>query len=69
MKSQVIRETTGACTTCLTRVPAAVVRTEREVALVKRCPEHGETRQRLSTDPDYWADLDRFFMDVNPYEQ
>ncbi|MCK6502038.1 hemerythrin domain-containing protein [Myxococcota bacterium] len=67
-RGQVLRQTRGRCSTCLEDVPAEVVRTDDEVRLVKRCAEHGETSELLSRAPEYWADLDRFYFQVNGEE-
>lgn len=66
--AQILRETRGRCSTCLLDVPAAVVRTDRQVRLEKRCPTHGITTELLSESPDYWAGLDTFYFQVNGEE-
>ena len=62
---ELVRETRGACSTCLADVPAAVRIRHGEALLVKHCPEHGETTQLLSRHGAEWAELDRFFFQVN----
>ncbi|MFH1466003.1 MAG: radical SAM protein [Pseudomonadota bacterium] len=62
---QVLRTTRGRCSLCLQDVPAEVVVEGGRAWLVKRCPEHGETRQLLALDPVYWAELDRYYFQVN----
>lgn len=64
----VLRQPRGRCSTCLADVPAALVRTESEVRLEKLCPEHGVTVELLSRSPEYWADLDTFYFQVNAEE-
>jgi uncharacterized radical SAM superfamily Fe-S cluster-containing enzyme len=59
------RETQGTCNTCLQPVPAAVVVQDGDAVLEKRCPEHGLTTQLLSRHGEEWAELDRFYFDVN----
>ncbi len=62
---QVLRATRGRCDTCLQDVPAEVIVAEGAAWLEKLCPEHGSTRQLLSRDPAYWAELDRYYFEVN----
>ena len=68
---ELIRATEGCCQVCLERVPAKVTIRDDEVWLVKTCPEHGETTQKISGAPAYWKDLDDFYFTVNDtdYEQ
>jgi uncharacterized radical SAM superfamily Fe-S cluster-containing enzyme len=61
----VLRATRGMCNTCLQEVPAEVIVTEGAAWLEKLCPDHGATRQLLAKDPAYWAELDRFYFEVN----
>jgi molybdenum cofactor biosynthesis enzyme MoaA/iron-sulfur cluster repair protein YtfE (RIC family) len=63
-KTRVVRETQGTCSTCLERVPAAVLVREGTVLLEKRCPVHGPTEQLLSRRPERWVELDRFYFSV-----
>jgi iron-sulfur cluster repair protein YtfE (RIC family)/pyruvate-formate lyase-activating enzyme len=67
-KQTILRQPQGRCSTCLQEVPARVLRTETEVRLEKLCPEHGVTVELLSRSPDYWADLDTFYFQVNAEE-
>ncbi len=66
--SRTLRSTSGRCNTCLSEVPAEVVRDATEVRLEKHCPEHGTTTQLLSRAPDYWEEVDRFYFTVNHEE-
>jgi uncharacterized radical SAM superfamily Fe-S cluster-containing enzyme len=60
-----IRATRGMCDTCLVEVPAEVIVAEGAAWLEKLCPDHGASRQLLSRDPAYWAELDRYYFEVN----
>ena len=60
-----LRPTQGVCNTCLERVPGAVMVYDDRVVLEKYCPIHGTTDQLMSRMPDYWADLDRYYFQVN----
>lgn len=64
-RGRIIRATRSVCPRCHQPLPAAVVVEDGEVVLTRTCPEHGEQRQHLSSHPGYWADLDRFYFDVN----
>lgn len=63
--ARLVRSTHGVCPTCHAEVPAAVVVRDGEVRLEKTCPTDGMSFQLLSRNPDYWADLDRFYFAVN----
>jgi pyruvate-formate lyase-activating enzyme len=65
VETQVLRSTSGRCSTCLKEVPASVVVDANEARLEKHCPEHGLTTQLLSHAPEYWRDLDRYYFLVN----
>ncbi len=62
---QVLRATRGRCNSCLADVPAEVIVDGGAAWLEKDCPDHGASRQLLSKDPAYWAELDRFYFEVN----
>ncbi len=62
---RVLRVTRGMCNECLQEVPAEVIVAEGKAWLEKLCPDHGATRQLLANDPDYWAELDRYYFEVN----
>jgi MoaA/NifB/PqqE/SkfB family radical SAM enzyme len=66
MPAKVLRRTRAVCPTCLRDVAATVVRRENEVALERTCPQHGPSTARLSAEPEYWSELDRFYFRVNP---
>lgn len=65
VRPRTIRTTQAVCPQCHQTLPAAVVVDKGEVVLTRTCPEHGEQRQHLSNHPGYWADLDRYYFDVN----
>ena len=60
-----LRATRGRCNTCLQDVPAEVIVADGAAWLEKLCPDHGASRQLLSRDPAYWAELDRYYFEVN----
>lgn len=60
-----VRDTRSVCPTCLQDLPARVVTDEGGAWLERTCPEHGPTRQLLSTHPAHWAELDRYYFRVN----
>ncbi len=60
-----LRSTTGTCSRCGRSAPSRVELLQDGAFLVKECPEHGATRQLLSRHPEEWADLDRFYFQVN----
>ncbi len=62
---RVLRATRGMCNTCLQEVPAEVIVAEGAAWLEKLCPDHGVSRQLLAKDPEYWAELDRYYFEVN----
>ncbi len=64
-QARVVRNTRGTCSVCAVEVPAAVVILDGKALLQKTCPEHGVTTQLLSQKAQWWADLDRFYFDVN----
>jgi molybdenum cofactor biosynthesis enzyme MoaA len=63
---RVIRHPRGRCPTCVTDVPARVVRDATEARLEKLCPTHGVTAQVLSRAPDDWEKLDTLYFRMNP---
>ena len=51
----VIKHTTSRCTTCLSKVPAQVVRDGQKVIMQRECPEHGQQSYVISSDDRfYW---------------
>lgn len=65
---KVVRRTTGVCPACHAHVPAAVVEAEGKVWLEKDCAQHGKSAQLLSVRPEYWAELDKFYFQINEQE-
>ena len=57
-----LRETVCLCPVCLEELPGKVVQQEDGVYLTRACPKDGETRTRLSSHPEYYAELDEFFF-------
>lgn len=60
-----IRATASVCPHCHADVPANVVRRDGGVWLDRTCPTHGLVTHRIAANAPYWADLDRFYFDVN----
>lgn len=65
---RVIRRTTGVCPTCHAHVPAAVIEAEGKVWLEKECAQHGHSHQLMSSHPEYYGELDKFYFSVNEEE-
>ncbi len=61
----VVRRTRAVCPECLLELDAEVVVDERGAVLERTCPEHGVATQLLSKHGEHWAELDRYFFDVN----
>ena len=49
-----IKTTLSLCPDCLTHVPAAVVRREHQIRMLKICSEHGSSEVILENDADYY---------------
>ncbi|MCL5035535.1 MAG: radical SAM protein [Chloroflexi bacterium] len=62
--TELIRETTSLCPECGLDLPARIEKHPDGVYLVRECPEHGTIKVQLSSHPEDYAGLDRYYFSV-----
>ncbi len=58
MADEILKETMSICPECLQPIPAKIYIEDNErrwVMMRKECPEHGEFRDKLASDPEYYV--------------
>lgn len=65
-KKVIIRTTKSVCPMCIKKINASIIKKDEKIYMFKKCNKHGNFKILLSSYANYYQDLTKLFLKLNP---